>query len=44
MAFLRRALAAVGIAGIIAAVLRLRASAARRRSRGLAQLSGPGLR
>jgi hypothetical protein len=45
MKFLRRALAAVGIAGIIAAFLRLRgAGGTPPQSGGWRELSGPGLR
>jgi hypothetical protein len=45
MALLRRALAAVGIAGIIAAVLRLRGSGGTPpQSGGWRELSGPNLR
>jgi hypothetical protein len=45
MAFLRRALAAVGIAGIIAVILRLRGSGGTPpRSGGWRELTGPDLR
>jgi hypothetical protein len=45
MAFLRRALAAVGIAGVIAVILRLRGSGGTPpQSGGWRELSGPDLR
>ncbi len=45
MAFLRRALAAVGIAGIVAAILRLRGSGGTPpQTGGWRELSGPDLR